>query len=72
MKDEYLKKALDVVKNKQILINFAAKRAVDISNGDKIYVKCSPNETHLDIALLEIAEGKISYEYDDAVNEEDS
>ena len=62
MKDEYLQKALAVIKNKNILINLASRRATAISQGARILVKVSPNEKPLDIALLEIAEEKISYQ----------
>lgn len=61
MNQDYLNRALKIVKNQNILINLASKRANEISQGAKIFVKVSPNEKALDIALLEIAEEKISY-----------
>ena len=62
MNEDYLKRALELVKDKKILITVAGKRANEISKGSKLYVRPQTNDKPLDIALLEIAEGKIKWE----------
>ena len=71
MNNEYLERAKKKITDPQILSVVAAKRAKQLSLGARPMVRCdSPNQ--LDVALLEIAEGLLSYEFpeDAAANEE--
>ncbi len=71
MNNEYLERAKKKITDPQILSVVAAKRAKQLSLGARPMVRCdSPNQ--LDVALLEIAEGLLSYEFpeDAATNEE--
>ena len=62
MNNSYLERALEVVNERNILCNLAAKRASEISRGSKPLVEVAIGTVALDIALLEIAEGKVTYE----------
>lgn len=62
MNNAYLDRAKKVIEDPQILSVVAAKRARQLALGARPMVKCS-SENHLDIALLEIAEGLISYTF---------
>ena len=62
MNNSYVEKALAVVPDKNILVNLASKRASEISRGSKILVDVPVDTVPLDVALLEIAEGKVRYE----------
>ena len=70
---ELLEKAKERVPSIPILINMCSKRVNQLSAGLRPYVKPeSPNEDMLDIALREIAEGKIIAELDfDEIAEEE-
>lgn len=60
-----LEKAKERVPSIPILINMCSKRVSQLSAGLRPYVKPEgPNEDILDIALREIAEGKIIAELD--------
>jgi hypothetical protein len=61
LNEVYLAKAKAQVKDVRLFINGAAKRAAELARGAKPMVPTLPQDerTHLDIALLEIAEGKI-------------
>ena len=61
MNDQYLEKALEKVLDRRALILLASKRAETLARGERPLIKA--NEiSHLDIALLEIAEELISYD----------
>ncbi|MCH2176202.1 MAG: DNA-directed RNA polymerase subunit omega [Lentisphaeria bacterium] len=64
MNDEYLERAEKVITDKDILINLASRRAKELASGvhPMVNVDRSQRTQYLDIALLEIAEEKISYE----------
>lgn len=62
MNNEYLDKAKKVITDPQILSVVAAKRARQLALGARPMVKCD-SENHLDVALLEIVEGMIGYEF---------
>lgn len=72
MNNEYLERAKQKITDPQILSVVAAKRAKQLSLGARPMVRCdSPNQ--LDVALLEIAEGLLSYEFpEDAAKENGS
>ena len=65
MKPELLEQAKTRVPNIPILINMVSKRVRQLDAGFKPYVrKISPEEDRVDIALREIAEGKLTAEID--------
>ena len=62
MNNVYLERARKKIQDPQILSVVAAKRAKQLSLGARPMVRCdSPNQ--IDTALLEIAEGLLSYEF---------
>ena len=56
-----LELALQKVSDRRILINGSAKRAGELARGARPLLPINPQDemSHLDIALLEIAEGKL-------------
>ena len=62
MKDEYLKEALKVIPNANILINVVSRRVKQYKYGMKPLVESLERLEPEDIALREIIEGKISYD----------
>lgn len=66
MNEDYLERAKKQVKDVRLFINGAAKRSAELARGAKPLVPTMPQDerTHLDIALLEIAEGKITISED--------
>lgn len=63
MNNQYVEKALKQVPDKNLLVNLASKRASEISRGAKTLVDVPAGTVALDIALLEIGEGKVTAEY---------
>lgn len=64
MNNTYLARARQKISDPQILSVVAAKRAKQLAAGGRPMIKCD-SENLLDIALLEIAEGLLSYEFGD-------
>ena len=64
MNNSYLERAKKNIPDPQILSVVAAKRAKQLAAGGRPMIKCD-SENLLDIALLEIAEGLLSYEFPD-------
>ena len=62
MNNAYLEMAKKVIADPQILSVVAAKRARQLALGARPMVRCD-SENHLDVALLEIGEGLIGYEF---------
>lgn len=64
MNEEYLERAKAQVSDLRLLINGAAKRAGELARGARPLVPVMPQDdrSSLDIALLEIAEGRITIE----------
>lgn len=62
MNNAYLDMAKKVITDPQILSVISAKRARQLALGARPMVKCD-SENHLDVALLEIGEGLIGYEF---------
>lgn len=60
MNNSYLERAKKVITDPQILSIVAGKRARQLAWGARPMLKCD-TANHLDIALLEIAEGKLYY-----------
>ncbi|OGV39480.1 MAG: DNA-directed RNA polymerase subunit omega [Lentisphaerae bacterium GWF2_45_14] len=69
MNNAYVERAKKVIADPKILSIVAAKRAKQLALGARPMVKCK-DENHLDIALLEIAEGKVGFEYGPVVKAE--
>ena len=64
MNNSYLERAKKVITDPQILSVVAARRAKQLAAGNRPMIKCD-SENLLDIALLEIAEGLLTYEFED-------
>ena len=63
MNNEYLLRARQVVPDAKVLIVLASKRAAMLASGNsRPMVRCK-DDNFLDIALLEIAEGKLEAEF---------
>ncbi len=62
MNNVYLTRAKKMIPDPQILSVVAAKRAKQLALGARPMIKCD-SENYLDWALLEIAEGLLSYEF---------
>jgi DNA-directed RNA polymerase subunit K/omega len=62
MNNVYLNRAKQVIPDPQILSVVAAKRARQLATGARPMIKCDMTNL-LDVALLEIAEGLLSYEF---------
>jgi len=61
MNEEYLARARSKVKDVRLFINGVSKRAIQLSKGDRRLVPTLPDDerSNLDIALLEVAEGRV-------------
>ena len=68
MNNEYLNKAKQVITDPQILSVVAAKRARQLATGARPMVNCDMTNL-LDVALLEIGEGLLTYEFADEASD---
>ena len=66
MNNAYLERAKERIPDPQVLSVVAAKRARQLAQGARPMIKCDSKQI-LDVALLEIAEGLLSYEFGDEV-----
>ncbi len=64
MNNEYLARAKELVPDAKTLIILASKRARALAYGARPMVRCK-EENFLDVALLEIAEGKLQASFED-------
>jgi len=62
MQYRYLNPALKIVKNPNILVNMVSQRVRQLGQGHKALVAADARMSYMDIALMEIAEGKLSFE----------
>lgn len=62
MRDDYLQNALKVITEPNILVNVVSRRVKQLKRGNRPLVTSLEKLSDEDIALREIAEGKISYE----------
>ena len=62
MNNAYLERARQQIPDPQVLSVLAAKRAKQLSFGARPMIKCD-SDNQLDVALLEIAEGLLGYEF---------
>ena len=62
MKAELIQAASEVITNQQILVNMVSRRVRQLSLGHRHLVKHAPGLREADIALTEIANGKLTFE----------
>jgi len=62
MKAELIKAASEVITNQQILVNMVSRRVRQLSLGHRPLVEYAPGLRAADIALTEIANGKLTFE----------
>lgn len=62
MRDEFLRDALKVVGDPNILVNLVSLRVKQFKRGSRPLVESLERLSPEDLALREVAEGKISYE----------
>ncbi|HWA27200.1 MAG TPA: DNA-directed RNA polymerase subunit omega [Lacunisphaera sp.] len=62
MRDEYVNAARAVITDPYILVNVVSRRVKQLRGGARPLVESLEKLRHEDIALREVAEGKISYE----------
>lgn len=63
MRDDYIKEALKSVNDPNVLINVVSRRVKQLKRGNRPLVESLEKLSPEDIALREIIEGKISYEF---------
>ena len=62
MNAELVKAAAVVVPNQQILVNIVSRRVRQLTLGHRPLVEFVPGMGHADVALTEIASGKLAFE----------
>ncbi|HEV3271776.1 MAG TPA: DNA-directed RNA polymerase subunit omega [Candidatus Methylacidiphilales bacterium] len=62
MKQTLVQDALKVVQSPQVLVNIVSKRVRQLGQGFRPLIAYDPKLTFMDVALKEIAEGKLGYE----------
>jgi DNA-directed RNA polymerase subunit omega len=62
MRDDYLQAALKVIDDPTILVNVVSRRVKQLKAGNRALIESLEKLLPEDIALREIAEGKITYE----------
>ncbi len=62
MRDDYIKQALKVVPDPNLLINVVSRRVKQLRRGNRPLVESLEKLSPEDTALREIIDGKISYE----------
>ncbi len=62
MRDDYLREALKVIPDTNLLINVISRRVKQLRRGSRALVESLEKLSPEDIALREVIEGKISYE----------
>ena len=63
MRDDYLKEAQKVIPDAALLINVVSRRVKQLRRGSRALVESLEKLNPEDIALREIIEGKIHYDY---------
>lgn len=61
MNDKYLQRALEKIPDKRSLILLASKRAKQLARGERPMIKHKELD-YIDVALLEIAEGQLTFD----------
>ncbi|MSU70457.1 MAG: DNA-directed RNA polymerase subunit omega [Opitutaceae bacterium] len=62
MRDDYIKEALKVIPDPNMLINVISRRVKQIRRGNRALVESLEKLSAEDLALREVIEGKISFE----------
>lgn len=62
MKADLVNAASEIIPNQQILVNIVSRRVRQLCIGHRPLVEFSPGLGHADIALTEIANGKLTFE----------
>lgn len=62
MKASLLTAAAKIIPNQQILVNVVSRRVRQLILGHRPLIEFSPGLGHADVALSEIAQGKLTYE----------
>ena len=62
MKAELVQAASEVITSPQILVNMVSRRVRQLTLGHRPLVECAPGLREADIALTEIANGKLTFE----------
>ena len=62
MRDDYLRSAYNVISDPNILVNLVSQRVKQLRRGQRPQVESLEKLSLEDIALREIAEGRITYE----------
>ncbi len=62
MKPNLVQDALKIVQSPQILVNIVSKRVRQLGQGFRPLVAYDPKLTFMDVALKEVAEGKLTFE----------
>ncbi len=62
MRDDYIKEALKVIPDPNLLINVVSRRVKQLRRGNRPLVESLEKLSSEDVALREIIEGKISFE----------
>jgi DNA-directed RNA polymerase subunit omega len=66
MRDDYIKDALKVIPDPNMLINVISRRVKQIRRGNRALVESLEKLSAEDLALREVIEGKISFELAEA------
>lgn len=66
MREDYIKDALKVINDPNMLINVVSRRVKQLRRGNRPLVESLEKLSAEDTALREISEGKISYETSEA------
>lgn len=61
MRNDYLQSALSVIEDPTILVNVVSRRVKQLKRGNRPLIESLEKLSSEDIALREIAEGKITY-----------
>jgi DNA-directed RNA polymerase subunit omega len=67
MNNLYLAQASKNIKNPNILVNMVSQRVRQLGQGHKAMVLTDERMSFMDVALKEIAEGKIDFELDESI-----
>ncbi|NJK92306.1 MAG: DNA-directed RNA polymerase subunit omega [Blastochloris sp.] len=65
-RNELVQNALAKVEAPEILINMISKRVRQLGMGERPMIMVEPRMTFMDVALKEVAEGHLAYEFIDS------
>lgn len=67
MNEKYLQDALVVIPDRRVLVNAACRRASELARGGRPLIHVPPEEqdSYIDIALQEIAAGKVTLKFEE-------